>query len=133
MQLIIAPNPTVDYGQECTRRGLHVMATPTGHVVETLTGLGGTGAQLMLAFVNGEPLQGHPMIPLLQVGSEGNIDSRYSASIDILLSGESDSATSENELLKLVCDTAAGEYAPRRWVDCNIDFQVTRGLLGVSL
>ena len=57
------------YGQTATP-GLHVMEMPTHHWVETLTGLGATGVEIMLAHVSGAPVQAHPMIPLLQVASD---------------------------------------------------------------
>src|SRR6185295_7815888 len=43
--------PSLAYGEARRLAGLHVMATPTDHAVETLTGLGGTGVQLILAHV----------------------------------------------------------------------------------
>jgi hypothetical protein len=38
-----------------------------------------------------------------------------------------------NQLLHLLCATASGEYQPRCAAISNSDFQLTRGLLGVSL
>jgi hypothetical protein len=38
-----------------------------------------------------------------------------------------------NQLLQLLCATASGEYQPRCGTIGNSDFQLTRGLLGVSL
>ena len=70
------------YGQGATP-GLHVMETPTHHWVETLTGLGATGVEIMLAHVTGPPLQAHPMIPLLQMAS--GAETAWSADMDLTL------------------------------------------------
>ena len=43
------------------------MEAPTGRSVETLTGLAATGVELALIHTTGRPVQGHRMVPLLQV------------------------------------------------------------------
>ena len=67
-------NPSLDYSQRVEQAGFHVMDTPTGNAVETLAGLGGTGVQVMLAYVQKSPLQAHPLIPLIQCGSVGDLN-----------------------------------------------------------
>jgi altronate dehydratase len=129
-----APAPSLDYGQFARLAGMHVMATPTRHMVETLTGLGGTGAQLMLAHVAQTPLQGHPMIPLVQLASRGSAAAPFAADIDMLLEPETDDAqTLMDAIVKTVCAAASAEYQPHAGAAGNLDFQLTRGLLGVSL
>ena len=54
---------TLAYGQAATESGLHVMEAPTDHWVETATGLGATGVEVMLAHVAGHPLAGAPYDP----------------------------------------------------------------------
>jgi len=128
------PSPSLDYGQFARRPGMHVMATPTHHPVETLTGLGGCGAQLMLAYVGHKPLQAHPMIPLLQLASRGSAAERFAGDLDGLLDpGCSNAFAVTNEIIPLLRATASAEYEPRSRVEGNLDFQLTRGLLGISL
>ena len=129
-----APTPSLEYGQAAAQPGLHVMATPTADGVETVTGLGGTGVHLMLAHVDGPPLQGHPMIPVLQIGADGPSAARFRQDLDHLIDpAREDDETIRRELLALLCRTASCDYAPRLWAAGCVDFQLTRGRLGVSL
>jgi altronate dehydratase len=126
--------PSLDYGQVAGQAGLHVMAAPTGHVVETLTGLGGTGVQVILAYVGDTPVQGHPMIPLLQITSDAATDRDFWPDMDYVIpSQEKVSGVVAERFLSLVCDTASQSYQPKLWAAGNTDFQFTRGMLGVSL
>lgn len=126
--------PSIDYGQVVGQAGLHVMATPTGHVVETLTGLGGTGVQVILACVGDTPIQGHPMIPVLQATSDAATDRDFWPDMDFVMPlQEKDAGVVAGKLLDLICDTASQVYQPRLWAAGNTDFQFTRGMLGVSL
>jgi len=128
------PSPTLDYGEFVCQPGVHVMATPTLHAVETLTGLGGTGVQLMLAHVSENPLQGHPMIPVVQVSSLGLAAGHFAADVDLLLDPSSGDVQSKlDEITGLVCAAASDKYQTRARAEGNLDFQLTRGLLGVSL
>ena len=127
------PRPTLEYAQIAKLAGFHVMATPTGHPVEMLTGLGATGVQLILAQVDGPPLQGHPMIATLQMAGAAS-GAPFAADLDYLV--PANGAGSEDlcrTLVSLLRDTAAGAYRPGLWQAGNTDFQVTRGALGVSL
>ena len=115
------------YGQIATP-GLHVMETPTHHWVETLTGLGATSVEIMLAHVSGPPMQAHPMIPLLQVASGAETD--WSADMDLMLA---DDASWTEAILPLVLSVASRTYVPKLYEQGNTDFQVSRGLLGISM
>jgi altronate dehydratase len=129
-----APAPSLAYGQFPHQRGLHLMAAPTRHAVETLTGLGGTGAQLVLAHVEQTPLQGHPMIPLLQLTSRGLPAEKFATDVDAVLDpGGQDVWAMAANILALACAAASAEYQPRARATGNLDCQFTRGLLGVSL
>jgi altronate dehydratase len=129
-----APAASLDYGQFARNKGVHVMAAPTRHAVETLTGLGGTGVQLMLAHVEQTPLQGHPMIPLIQIASRGLAARHFAADVDVLLDPASDGAQAILEkIIARVCAAASAECQTRAHSEGNLDFQLTRGLLGVSL
>lgn len=128
------PEPDLDYGQLVRHPGLHIMSTPTMHSVETMTGLGATGVQLMLAHVDGPPLQTHPMIPVVQVSTASMTGQQFNRDMDYIIHTDSMSTGQVGEyLIKLLSDTASHNYQPRLWAAGYTDFQVTRGLLGISL
>lgn len=121
--------PTLVFGGTPTSPGLHVMETPTAHATETLTGLGATGVDVMVAHVAQRPLQCHPMIPVIQVASAetvGDMDLQFD-------DPGMDPAVLGDRLVKAVLDVASGRSTPQLSGRSYDDFQVTRGLLGVSL
>jgi altronate dehydratase len=120
--------PSLAYGAALHRPGLHVMATPTEHAVEALSGLGGTGVQVLLAHVSTATLPGHPLIPLLEVATA---DAAVDADLRIAAGG--DHLAAAHDILELLCRTASRDYEPRAQGDGRVDFQLTRGYLGVSL
>nr|MBA3635249.1 UxaA family hydrolase [Rubrobacteraceae bacterium] len=124
---------TLAYGQAVPvgKPGLHVMEAPTDHWVETATGLGATGVEVMLAHVAGHPLQAHRMIPLLQASSDPETREKHAEDLDVLL--ESDPSGWTDQMLEAVAAVASREYVPRLFEAGNTDFQFTRGLLGVSM
>jgi hypothetical protein len=84
--------------------------------------------------VDGPPLQGHPMIPVLQITTGATAGGKFRRDLDQVI----DAATRDvdrlcSDLLALVCATASHDYEPRLWAAGCVDFQLTRGLLGVSL
>jgi hypothetical protein len=118
---------TLEYGQAFARPGLHIMDAPTTHATETITGLGATGAQLVVAHVEGAPVLAHPMIPTLHISS-----TRSGANVDLALpAGEHQVAVAELE--RLIEAVASGDYVPRLADIGLTDFQLTRGRLGVSM
>ena len=114
---------TLAYGQSFIQNGLHVMETPSINWQETITGLGATGINVILYFGNDTSLPGHPFIPLLQI-------------TDGISSGDR-SVKSQNSfpgtISDLISETLSGRYQPIRYTFDNIDFQITRGLYGISL
>ena len=122
---------TLAYGQAATKSGLHVMEAPTDHWVETATGLGATGVEVMLAHVVGHPLQAHRMIPLLQASSDPETQEKHAEDLDVLLDGEPSEWT--GRMLEAVAAVASRDYVPKLFEAGNTDFQFTRGLLGVSM
>jgi altronate dehydratase len=123
-----APEPTLAYGERFSLAGLHVMETPGDHDVEALTGLGATGVQLILRHTGGYGVQAHPMIPVLQLADTGHPDADHA-----IPAGSDDVAATVKALLQRIGDTLSGQYVPRLTSAGYSDFQITRGLLGVSL
>ena len=118
--------PTLAYGQRVEKTGFHIMETPTDQQTETLTGLGATGVDLALAHIVGTPLQSHVMVPLIQVSTDAATQANYGADLDL--------ATADvDELLALIVEVASRQYTPKLHSKGNTDFQLTRGLLGISM
>ena len=125
---------TLSYGQSITESGFHIMETPTDHIVETLTGLGATGVDLMFAHVVGHPLQAHRMIPLIQGTTEETTGAIYEADLDLLPTNENWTPESFSaQMLESILEVASRRYTPKLYGKGNTDFQFTRGLLGISM
>jgi altronate dehydratase len=124
---------TIAYGQAVPsgKPGLHVMEAPTDHWVETATGLGATGVEVMLAHVSGHPLQAHRMIPLVQASSDPETLDKHAEDLDVIL--EDDVSEWTEQMLEAVAAVASREYVPKLFEAGNSDFQFTRGLLGISM
>jgi altronate dehydratase len=121
--------PTLAHGQVAAQAGYHVMESPTGHWTESVTGLGATGVQILLAHVGQHPLQGHPMIPMLQVSATDRVMALFDDDLDGQLSGDQNPWA--RQMLDLVLEAASRRRQPR--LREATDFQITRGLLGVSM
>ena len=124
---------TLAYGEHAELSGLHVMQAPTEDQSETLTGLGGTGVELMLAHVGSHMLQGHPMIPLLQVSADARLIADRGDDLDLAIAVGQAAGVTVAALLDRIASTASGRYRPKLFGAGNVRFQLTRGLLGVSL
>lgn len=123
--------PTLAYGEHVQQDGFHIMESPTQHWVESVTGLAATGIEIILAVVNDHPMQTHPFVPMLQVASEHLMQETYTHDLDLLLTGNSDAWT--DQILERFKQVIEHSYTPRLFQQGNVDFQFTRGLLGVSL
>jgi altronate dehydratase len=124
-----AVRSSLGYGQAADVAGFHLMQSPSTHWVENLTGLGATGVEVVLAVPGPRPAQGHPLVPLLQVGVEG--EALATSDFDLIL-GDEPGLWAE-QMLARVAATLARRYVPRRLQQGLVDFQLTRGLLGVSV
>jgi hypothetical protein len=71
------------------------------------------------------------MIPLLQVSSDPETTKEHAEDLDVLLEGDPSSWT--ESLLGCVLEVASRRYTPRLYGQGYIGFQLTRGLLGVSM
>ncbi|RMF85784.1 MAG: altronate hydrolase, partial [Nitrospinota bacterium] len=126
--------PTLAYGESLREPGLHIMETPTDHTMETLTGLGATGVEVMFAHIVGHPVQSHRMVPLLQGTTDEATRQRYEEDLDLVVTGSS--LTPELwavQVLEKILQVASRVYTPRLYQSGNMSFQLTRGLLGISM
>ncbi len=117
---------TLAYGQRVEKSGFHIMETPTDQPTETLTGLGATGVNLALTHIVGTPLQSHVMVPLIQVSTNSATQTAYGADLDM-------TTADVDDLLALIVEVASRQYTPKLHSKGNTDFQLTRGLLGISM
>lgn len=132
--VLLAPGdirPSLAYGELAQKAGLHVMRAPTEDCSETVTGLGGTGVELMLAGIGDTTAQAHPMIPMLQVCGDGEHVARYQGDLDLVV--PNDATQAHAELTALVAKTMSRKYQPQLSQRGYVRFQLTRGELGVSL
>jgi altronate dehydratase len=118
--------PTLAYAQPAGQPGFHVMESAADHPVETLTGLGGCGAELLLVYAGDSAVQAHPLVPTVQVSC-----AKISSEVDLVLD-QPDAVTMTQALAALLARVCSGDYTPRAQAVGNVDFQVSRGLLGVS-
>jgi hypothetical protein len=123
--------PSLAYGQTAARQGFHIMDAPSRHWVETLSGLGATGVELVLAYIEAYPVQTHPFIPVLQFSYREGATARELPGVDLMLSGTAREC--EEQLEAAAFRVLAGEMTPRAPEQENQDFQITRALLGVSV
>ncbi len=124
-----APHATLAYGQPLTKPGLHIVATETSHWVENVTGLAGCGAHVVLGVTHDNPQQGHPMIPVIQVAEPSARGRLPGDDIDGFLSG---TPADTPMLLERIVSVYERASAPTASAQGFIDFQLTRGLLGLT-
>ena len=122
----LSSSPSLAYGQKLEKNGFHIMETPTDQPTETLTGLGATGVELALAHIVEAPLQSHVMVPLIQVTTDPTTQNQFGEDVDL-------TSVEVNEMLELIVEVASRLYTPKLHGKGNTDFQLTRGLLGVSM
>jgi hypothetical protein len=71
------------------------------------------------------------MVPLIQMTDRPEVETAFGADLDLVLHG--DPASWPRTVLDKIAAVATHDYTPRLYHLGNIDFQVTRGLLGVSM
>ena len=125
-----APHATLSYGEPLRVPGLHVVASESEHWVENLTGLAGCGAHLAVTVVSGHDQQGHPLLPVIQAAESTERGRVAADDIDLFLSG--DVPADEAELIRWIVAVAQHERTPVAMANGFVDFQLTRGLLGLT-
>jgi len=124
------PHATLAYGEPFRQPGLHLVASESEHWVENLTGLAGCGAHLALTVVNEHARQGHPLLPVIQVAEAAQRSVIAPEDIDLFLSGNA--ASNRADLENLLVAVAQRERIPAANAHGYVDFQLTRGLLGLT-
>ena len=120
------PRPTLSYGEIIKHPGLHFMATPGQHLIESLTGMGSSGANLFLVHEDHHLTQGHPFIPTVQFASGAAIQG-----IDKSIAGLTVQERVTAIFAALSRVWRGGKKSNAQSLG-NVDFQVSRGWFGVS-
>ena len=128
-----ARTASLAFGQPADEAGFHVMEAPTENPVETFTGLGATGVEIMLCHLGRTSLQAHPVVPLVQVTADRSVAERHGTDLDRVLALDRDVRDLVQELAGLVADAASRRYRPKLWSRGVTEFQLTRGRLGLSM
>lgn len=102
----------LDYTEQPTRSGLHLLCTP-GNDVESTTALAGSGANLIVFTTGLGTPTGNPVAPTVKMSSNTALANRMSDLIDIdagtIISGEDTIESKGEALLELLIRTASGE------------------------
>lgn len=125
-----SPHATLAYGEPLNRPGLHIVATESGHWSENLTGLAGCGAHVAIGITSEHAQQGHPLIPLIQGVEQLPTNGLSPADVDLVLSG--DPAGDERAIADAIASVLGGNHIPVANAQGFVDFQLTRGELGLT-
>jgi altronate dehydratase len=122
---------TLAHGQRPAAPGWHVMRSPSTDWMETGSGMGASGAQVLLTHVTGGTVSGQRLLPVVQVTADDPTAARYGDDLDAVLRG--DHERQARGLLDVLVAVAAGEHLPHVFRTGDVGFQITRGLLGTSM
>jgi altronate dehydratase len=125
------PKPTISYGERALASGVHRMECPTDDLVETITGLAATGAQVIAVWENRNLVPSNPLVPTIQIARRGLMPRHLEGDVDLLLDRNPEKL--ESSLVKLLQEALAGKLTPRNRMLGNSAFQITRGYTGISL
>lgn len=124
--------PTLAYAQPFKQAGFHIMQTPTKHWVETLVNGSLRRREAIVSPVgHHQPMPGNPLVPMVQLSAEETVRSKFTDDLDLILQG--DAASWAPSTLELLARVLSHQQTPAANRLGNVDFQVTRGLLSVSL
>ncbi len=117
---------TLNYAHKPAAAGFQIMDMPTSSWSEVVTGLAAGGVEAILVYSYDQTRQGHPLVPLLTLS-----DNPALHDADLLLQGAPEAWPTP--ILAQVAALLSRRYQPNSSRLGNIDFQITRGLMGVSL
>jgi len=109
------------------------METPTDDLSEIVTGLGATGAQIILAFASDWLIPANALVPTIQIADRDCLPDSLRNDVDLLYSRKDAPEVLANSILQLISDVRAGRKKPRSLELGNTAFQITRGFTGISL
>jgi hypothetical protein len=124
---------SVRYGQRASGAGIYSMETPTDDLVEALTGLPASGAQLLIAYDSRTLVPSNPLVPTLQIAGIRELPTSLSTDVDLVVEENQSPETVVKRLLQLIIQVRSGERLPKSQALQNFGFQITRGYTGISL
>jgi hypothetical protein len=107
--------------------GMYRVHGVSRHWVETMTGLAAAGCMAMIALHGDRPRQGHPLVPLIRCGW----GECRSSELDVVLGGPADDWP--ERVRSVLEEVLAGARTVRCWQTGDVDFQVPRGPVGISV
>lgn len=122
---------TLPHGGAPVDAGLHVVAGPGEDWLEVSAAFGAAGSTAVLVHVTGATVPGHPFVPVLQVSADAQTVQRAADDLDLTIEDAQDGLVVA--LAELVVAAAEGRYEPRAARSGLVGFQVSRGMLGVSM
>lgn len=106
----------LDYTEQVSRRGLHLLCTP-GNDVESTTALAGSGCNLILFTTGLGTPTGNPIAPTIKVSSNTRLFERMRDIIDInagtIITGEDTIESKAHELMEYALQVASGTVVPQ--------------------
>lgn len=125
--IAVDAGPTLGHGQLITTPGLHLMNPAGADRLETLTGLGGCGAEVIVATTGGP---GQRYVPVLRVSTPDDV---AHLEADLVIEPSTEVAVAAQHLVDTLATVLDGEHEVVAHRTHDEGFQLTRGLLGVSL
>ncbi|MFS4418779.1 UxaA family hydrolase [Maribacter sp. 2307ULW6-5] len=115
----------LDYTEQVTKKGLHLLCTP-GNDVESTTGLVGSGCNI-IAFTTGLGTPtGNPLAPVIKISSNTALFERMNDMIDFdagpVITGKKTIKAMGEELLDLIINTASGKVQTKALFNGQNDF-----------
>jgi altronate hydrolase len=105
----------LDYAEQVTKPGLHLLCTP-GNDVESTTGMAGSGCTIILFTTGLGTPTGNPVASTIKVSSNTRLTQRMRDIIDVntgtIITGEDSIESKAHELLEYVIKAASGETIP---------------------
>ncbi|MCJ8329788.1 MAG: UxaA family hydrolase [Lentisphaeria bacterium] len=111
---------TLEYGQRVEASGLHIMESPGGNSIESITGFGACGVDLILN-ISERVIPSHPFIPIVQIAIKEETDDFDCSYKDA------------DALMQLIFEVAAMDYEPKLDSKGQSHFQLSRGYTGMSM
>ena len=126
-----SPQPTLAYGQQALEPGFHMMATSASILEEVMTGMGGSGVQVLFSFLKNHPISAHPMIPVIQATWPGSRPNPFQNDFDLILS--ENPIQGQEQLIDMLQKVLSREYTPKTSFRNNSHYQISRGMHGITL
>jgi altronate dehydratase len=123
----------LQYGERFATADSYAMQTPTNDLVEIITGLAATGAELVVVFASEWLVPSNPLVPTLQVAPRERLRSELANDIDVVFSEREETAAVADRILRAAAEIRSRRKVARSATLGNTAFQITRGYTGISL